>query len=215
MHARIEQLLAIEDRSLADAVIRQHVERCAECSRELARLRGLRSNLKSLPQWKSPPIDFAVLQAELAAQPATMPPVRASYVQTEAAVTIGLLSIILLTTFTARSPTPPRVVESLPLPTPAQTEASDPSLASLVNYSQLLDRTLHEMPRRPTTERAATSATIDSLQEHIQWLDFQLSVAQDVGLNPAQAKGLWEDRVRLMNSLVAVRYAEAQRFAML
>jgi hypothetical protein len=90
-----------------------------------------------------------------------------------------------------------------------------PSLATLVSYSQLLDRTLHEMPRRPTTERAATGATIDSLQEHIQWVDFQLSVARDVGLNPTQSAQLWEDRVRLMNSLLAVRYAEAQRFAML
>jgi hypothetical protein len=74
---------------------------------------------------------------------------------------------------------------------------------------------LRRLPSRPVVERASTTTTIDSLQSSIQWLDYQLSVAADVGLSERQAAQLWEDRIQLMDSLVKVRFAEAQRFAVL
>jgi hypothetical protein len=86
---------------------------------------------------------------------------------------------------------------------------------ALVIRSQQLDARLQQLPTRPRVERASTTVTIDSLEQRIQWVDYQLSLAQDVGLSESQASRLWQDRVRLMNSLVKVRYAEAQRFALL
>ena len=52
------------------------------------------------------------------------------------------------------------------------------------------------------------AATIDSIEQRVQWLDRQLVVRPDAGLNEAQAYQLWRERVELMDSLVKVRYAE-------
>jgi hypothetical protein len=93
--------------------------------------------------------------------------------------------------------------------------ATDPPIASLVIRSQDLEARLRGLPSRPVVERASTTTTIDSLQSSIQWVDYQLSVADDVGLSERQAAQLWEDRIQLMDSLVKVRFAEVQRFAVL
>jgi hypothetical protein len=57
-------------------------------------------------------------------------------------------------------------------------------------------------------ERVSTAAMIDTIEDRIQWLDFQLSDASDSGLNEEQTRRLWRERVELMDSLVKVRYAE-------
>jgi hypothetical protein len=51
---------------------------------------------------------------------------------------------------------------------------------------------------------------IDNLESQVQWLDHQLSTATDAMPAP-QAEQLWRDRVEVMNSLVQLRYVEAQR----
>jgi hypothetical protein len=78
----------------------------------------------------------------------------------------------------------------------------------LVAQSQKLDDLLQRLPERPRIERVSTAATIDTIEERIQWLDFQLSDAPDSGLNEQQTRRLWRERVELMDSLVKVRYAE-------
>jgi hypothetical protein len=55
----------------------------------------------------------------------------------------------------------------------------------------------------------STAATIDTIEQRIQWLDFQLSNAPDGDLSEEQSRRLWRERVELMDSLVKVRYAEA------
>ena len=44
-------------------------------------------------------------------------------------------------------------------------------------------------------------------------IDDRLSRASSDGLTVAQLEILWRERVELMNSLAALRYAQAQRFA--
>ena len=43
-------------------------------------------------------------------------------------------------------------------------------------------------------------------------VDQQLMYARVNGLQPGQAEALWQERVDLMNALLHVRYAQAQRF---
>jgi hypothetical protein len=50
--------------------------------------------------------------------------------------------------------------------------------------------------------------TIDTIEDRIQWLDFQLTSADDGALDEEQSRRLWSERVTLMDSLVKVRYAE-------
>jgi hypothetical protein len=75
--------------------------------------------------------------------------------------------------------------------------------------SQALEAALAAMPERPAVERAATSLPIESLEAQVQWLDHQLSLADADGRTP-EAERLWRDRVEVMNSLVQLRYVEAQ-----
>ena len=74
--------------------------------------------------------------------------------------------------------------------------------------SQHLEDLLQRLPGRPQIERVSTAAMIDTIEDRIQWLDFQLSDAPDSGLNEEQTQRLWRERVELMDSLVKVRYAE-------
>jgi hypothetical protein len=51
---------------------------------------------------------------------------------------------------------------------------------------------------------------IESLEARVQWLDHEISIADTRSRGPA-AEQLWRDRVEVMNSLVQLRYVEAQR----
>jgi hypothetical protein len=84
-------------------------------------------------------------------------------------------------------------------------------IGSLVTRSQRLEGILQSLPRRPTVERAATSATIDELQARIQLLDLQLSTVATSDPDRDRTQRLWNTRVQLLSSLVSVRCAEAAR----
>jgi hypothetical protein len=52
------------------------------------------------------------------------------------------------------------------------------------------------------------AATIDTIEQRVQWLDQQLSYGPVAGFDDSQTYRLWRERVDLMDSLVKVRYAE-------
>jgi hypothetical protein len=85
----------------------------------------------------------------------------------------------------------------------------DDDLAELMDRSRQLEEMLEVLPARPVVERVTTAATIDTLEQRIQWLDLHLSYAPEAGLSERQAEHLWRERVDLMDSLVKVRYAES------
>jgi hypothetical protein len=79
----------------------------------------------------------------------------------------------------------------------------------LMAQSRKLEELLGYLPERPQVERVSTAATVDSIEQRIQWLDWQLAYEADAGLDARQAERLWSERVELMDSLVKVRYAES------
>ena len=93
---------------------------------------------------------------------------------------------------------------------PVAALATADALAELRSRSQMLEAVLAELPARPAVERAATSVPIDSLEARVQWLDHEILVA-DAQASAPEAEQLWRDRVEVMNSLVQLRYVEAQR----
>jgi len=107
-----------------------------------------------------------------------------------------------------------RLLESPVVPVtstgPVAAPAAAGALAELRSRSQLLEAVLAEMPARPAVERAATSVPIESLEARVQWLDHEILVA-DAQARVPDAERLWRDRVEVMNSLVQLRYVEAQR----
>ncbi len=83
---------------------------------------------------------------------------------------------------------------------------------SLTSESARLERLLNEIPYRPRLVNAGTATMISGLQDRIGQVDQVLMYSSVDGLQPEQTMALWQERVDLMNALVRVRYAEAQRF---
>lgn len=85
-------------------------------------------------------------------------------------------------------------------------------LQTLMVESQQLESDLRSLPREPRVVRAGTQATILELEDRIAAIDYQLS-DPDVQMTPDEQEIFWRERVRLMKSLVRLRYAQAQRTA--
>ena len=205
MHASIDHLLSLRDGQPVDAATAAHVESCARCAGELLRLREIQVKLQSLPQLDAPS-SFQEIQRAMT-RPATAPRrmVSARLVAALAFVTLTTIFFVAL-----RDGTRTPVAEHKPVEqqTPAIDVIETARVPELVAQSQHLEGLLQKLPDRPRIERVSTAAMIDTIEERIQWLDFQLSDARDSGLNEEQTRRLWRERVELMDSLVKVRYAE-------
>lgn len=87
-----------------------------------------------------------------------------------------------------------------------------PSINTLMVQSQVLERDLRALPREPRLQRVGTTATIFDLQDRIAAIDHQLSQAGS-SMTPEQQQVFWGERVRLMDLLLRLRYAQSQRMA--
>jgi len=207
MHASIDHLLSLRDGQPVDAATAVHVEHCQRCSTELHKLREMQGKLRSLPQFDAPS-SFTEIQRAMM-QPAAQPRrlVSPRLVAALAFVTLTTIFFVAL-----RDETGSNVVQSGAQPTQPQEQPVDVTeharVPELVAQSQHLEDLLQQLPERPRIERVSTAAMIDTIQDRIQWLDFQLSDAPASGLNEEQTRRLWRERVELMDSLVKVRYAE-------
>jgi hypothetical protein len=203
MHATFQDLLTLRDGMPVDAEFKQHVSQCADCNRELTQLVALKEGLRQLPACEPPARAWNAIHAEVNRQSPRRPS-RAPFAAFAATVLIAVLVLPLMhRTLGSHSSNP--VVSA----TQAPATASQDSVGVLVKRSQRLEAVLQVLPPRPQVERAGTSATIDELQNRIQFLDLQLSANSAGELQRDDAQRLWGARVELMNSLVKVRYAQA------
>jgi hypothetical protein len=204
MHARLDQLLSLRDGAPVDAEVRLHVQHCAVCLADSARLAQTRDRLRALPAIE-PTRDF---WSDIEARAAASPPRRrvgAGVGIAAATVFVVVLGYIGVrddrneSQRAANDPTPSTTVASV----------SSDEIERLIAQSRELEAVLAYLPERPHVERVSTAATVDSLEQRIQWLDWQLANGSDAGLDRRQAQRLWSERVDLMDSLVKVRYAES------
>ena len=232
MHATIEQLLAIRDREPLAIAIRQHAELCLLCRERLDELVLIQAELKRLPEQAPPQDHWPDIQAQsehrMRASRQRQKLLRYSgYGLAASALLASILIVYQSEYFPEPAVTPQVVMENEPakaaqisVMTPGQTDtdpqavpdAGDTDLNELIARSARLEAVLHAMPRRPRVTRASTADLITGLQDGVALVDYQLNFsARDL---PAQtSRQLWQQRVDLMNSLVTVRYAEAQQVA--
>jgi hypothetical protein len=198
MHARIDDLLSIRDAQPVDAATATHVEQCPTCTEQLRKLSLAQAQLRALPPLDPPAGAWDEIQSRMA-----QPVPRNRSLSGRVAAVLALTVLSLITFVALRDGDEPMVVEELPF------EPLDPPpVAELVAQSRELEGLLQSLPARPSIERVSTSVTIDTIEDRIQWLDFQLTSADDGDLNEEQSRRLWSERVTLMDSLVKVRYAE-------
>jgi hypothetical protein len=216
MHARIEHLLSLRDGEPVGAELVAHVRSCPYCTGELQRLSALRAEMQALPQFDPPDLAWERIQQTIPQRNARLlPPRRIGFAAAAAAlITLAVVALIArhgdqrsernahaCATVADGAACPPKVLD------PAVSDIAH--LDELVAQSQQLEQILQTLPQRPRIERVSTAATIDTIEQRIQWLDFQLSSAPDGDLSEEQSRRLWRERVELMDSLVKVRYAEA------
>ena len=113
----------------------------------------------------------------------------------------------------------PRLQEDVPVQFPTVPDNREVSNVAQVNVldalmveSRQLENDLRALPSRPKVVRAGTQATILELEDRIAAIDYQLSDPQ-IRLTADEEEIFWRERVRLMKSLVRLRYAQAQRTA--
>ena len=124
----------------------------------------------------------------------------------------GLAAAVLLAVF-ALPPGAP--VDDGPFPTepPYRAAHGGNDLAALQVRSRLLEQDLRALPAAPRVMRAGTAVTIGELEDGIAAIDHALSDPSG-SLSDEQTEQLWRERVRLMDSLVRVRYAQSRRNSM-
>lgn len=192
MHATTEQLLSLRDGQPVAAEAAAHVLACPECRGEVARLEETRRRLRSLPPVRPPqgPWQAAATAPSPGARPrrihwATVAGFAASFV-------LGL-GLIFRMEPDDRPPAEVRVERAATSPVP------------LVERSRQLEAALRAMPAAPHVTRVGTALTVSSLEDQIHRIDLRLSSGE---MPPDYEEALWRQRVRLMDSLVRVRYAQ-------
>jgi len=86
------------------------------------------------------------------------------------------------------------------------------NLARLQSYSRKLESDLRALPAEPRVARAGTVATMSEIEDRIAAIDYQLN-DPSVQMIEGDREIFWRERVRLMELLLQLRYAQAQRAA--
>ena len=178
-----------------------------------------------------------VLRDSLAALPETMPPRAVWRRIKEQAEAEGLISnprsrrpstwymggglaataMLVIGSLPGRFEATDSATEGTDFPVVPAMQASTPTielnaLQALMVESRQLESDLRSLPNEPRVVRAGTQATIVELEDRIAAIDYQLSESASQ-MSPQDKEIFWRERVRLMKSLVRLRYAQAQRTA--
>ncbi len=210
MHARIDHLLSLRDSEPVDLAVRSHVESCTECAQAKAGLETMRRRLAALPAVNAPADGWTRVRARIdAAQRPAVPRRGGSMVAIAASCAmLGVLAGMLLREGGRGAQ------ELAAQPAAGVLPQTLDSIEELRDRSRVLEEVLAALPARPAVERAGTAVPIDTLQAQVQWVDHQLSVSGAAHAAPDLRERLWRERVEIMNTLVQLRYVEAQRVAL-
>ena len=208
-----EDLLKIRDGEPVEASVRAAVAADPSLRAAVERLRRTRSALQALPVLEPPPEVWSRVAAatEGPAAPPWQWPLRAAIA---AGVALAAILTLLGAPEAPLAPVPSTTVSEAPLRAPGGQPGSGlatPTYASLVAESARLERQLNALGDRPRLMNAGTAATITGLEDQIALIDAHLMYSRASGLDPAQVEALQRRRVDLMNALLQVRYAHAQR----
>lgn len=102
------------------------------------------------------------------------------------------------------------VFDATPPVSVATDDTTVADLNALMVQSQQIERDLRALPGRPSLMRAGTAVTISDLEDQVAAIDYWLNHPQ-AQLTPGEEAIYWRERVRLMNTLLNLRAAQAQR----
>ncbi|MCC5870056.1 MAG: hypothetical protein JJU27_16260 [Gammaproteobacteria bacterium] len=222
MRADTEALLSLRDGEPLDAASLRRLAGCEDSEREVQRLRDCRAALQALPAFDPPAHAWAGVQARLAqldtqsAPRAAAPllrrrwPSRAAWLPVAAA--LGLVALLWPLLAPERIASPAMVDDPV---THAPGLAADVTVrfAALQRQSHEFDELLHALGDPPELVSAGTALTLNGIEGGIALIDDRLNqLGTDAGAD-AERERLWQQRLELMNALLQLRLAQAQRYA--
>jgi len=207
MHATTEQLLSLRDGLPVDAAVAAHAAGCDDCRRRQRGLERVRDGLRALPELEPPAGLWSAVAAGVAAPPASPAPRRhwPLVVGTAAGFVLGMALILNMTQRGAEGPAPGTTTDIVAATPAPASSVNGATTAELLMASQRLEAALHALPAAPQMTRASTALTIEELQDRIFEVDLLLG---QPGLGQADERMLWQQRVRLMDTLMQVRLAQ-------
>lgn len=204
MHASIEQLIGLRDEEPVAAEVQQHVRGCQQCAAALNGLLAARERVQSLPDF-APPSDAwqrIVAASERSARRRRWIPAAAGLAV--AATVVGI--VVYLGPHAMR----PADDTALAAVTPSGGQPAD--INQLMAQSRYLERAVYELGGKSDSSAmsAGTASTIAALEDRIALIDYEIGTAGQASHVPAgnNVKQLWQQRVDLLQSLAAVRYAQ-------
>ncbi|MGI9220097.1 MAG: hypothetical protein ACR2QS_03565 [Woeseiaceae bacterium] len=171
----------------------------------------LLQGLNALPDTMPPRIVWNRIRAQAEAEGLISNPVQkrpTGWMGGLAIAATVVLAVILLPRLTSVPELEPTMTE--PQATTQQNTQGLTVLQALMVQSQQLESDLRAMPEEPKVMRASTVATIADIEDAITAIDFQLN-DPSTQMTAEETELFWRERVRLMKSLVQLRYAQAQR----
>jgi hypothetical protein len=206
MHPSFDQLLSLREDAPEDEVT-AHVRDCAECNASVEHARTIASKLRALPTTAHPPDRWLAIRTAFLAQAATVKRGARRPGWFVPAVSAAVVLVAVLLTVSSHGPRQ----ASGPRATAGNATAPwAPEQWQLVAESQRLEAVLASLPADTRVARAGTALTVADLEDRIRWVDYRLNLANEAGISRRQEGLLWRERVELLNSLVAVRYADAR-----
>lgn len=205
MHATTEQLLRLRDGQPVEAGPAAHVAACDRCRRDLQGLARMRSRLRNLPQLDPPGDLWRMVAVNAVGRPRRA---RRPWLLAAGMAASIVLGAVLVFSIAQRPDAGPQrgTTTDLIAATPAPASSvNGVTRAELLETSRRLEAALRALPAAPQVTRASTALTIAELQDRIYDVDLLLS---DPRLDPGREHALWQQRVRLMDTLMRVRYSQ-------
>ena len=164
--------------------------------RRMEQQHNIARHLRSLPQEIRQPYDWQEFRRRASRQRANAYARAGATKKKYAAIAAALFLVVV------------GVVAWVSVTQPATPESIESDAASIDSRADAAERWLVSLPSEPIVVRVGTRAAVAGLEDRIAQLDDFLSAARVEGTQPAKLVAVEEQRARLVNSLVQVRYAE-------
>ena len=201
MHASLEQLIGLRDEEPVSVEVQQHVRACTQCAAALNGLLTARERLTALAD-PLPPADawqrIAAASDRSRSRRLWLP---AAGLSLAASVTAVALLVNLHV-----KPQPAR--DDTAVVTPSGSQPAD--VKQLMAQSRYLERAVLKLdgPADNMAVSADTASTVAALEDRIALVDYEINSAAGVPNDDPHMVQLWKQRVDLLQSLAAVRYAQ-------
>lgn len=193
-HLTLEELVQLREPGLEPGVasLRSHLESCAQCQAEAARLDQRSNRLKALNSLRPARDHWPAIAQQLKQQRRRKLVIRVSWMGLAAAAGFALMLVL------------------RPRQAPAQ-PADQVAINEAMQRSQALEQLIHSYNPEARVVDGRTVRVAGELEDRIALVDEQLEAARQLNVSRRDHEmlGLWRQRVGLLNALVDVHMTRA------